>query len=368
MSTSVRFGRIFGIEIGAHWSVLVIGGLLVYGLTGGAGDGSLWLVAIATVVTFFGCLLAHELAHSVVARRNGMQVRGITLWLLGGVAQLGGTMPSAGAELRIAAAGPAMSIGLGAGFLALGVGVEALGGSALSVSAFVWLGVVNFILAAFNLIPAAPLDGGRILAAALWGWHKDRTRAEITATRVGQGAGIVLIGGGLLSMVLDLPFFTLWTAFLGWFVFNAATREQQYARTTGALGNRRVRDVMRPPPPAVPGWVTVAALADQLPVPAARILPVAQWEGGLAGIVTAEVLGRVSPELRDQVRVVDVALPLSAIATAAPDEPLVAVLDRAAQTMLPILAVLEHDQLVGLVLPEDLHRAAGGVDPAAVQV
>jgi Zn-dependent protease len=358
MTSSVRFGRVFGVEIGAHWSVLVIGGLLAFGLTGGVADGSLWLVAIATVVTFFGCLLAHELAHSVVAKRNGMQVRGITLWLLGGVAQLGGTMPSAGAELRIAAAGPAMSIALGGAFLGLAAGVDALGASALSVSAFFWLGLVNLVLAAFNLIPAAPLDGGRILAAALWGWHKDRTRAEITATRVGQAAGIVLIAGGVLSIVLDLPFFTLWTTFLGWFVFNAASREQQYARATGALGERRVREVMSAAPAAVPGWMTVAAFAEQQPAPEARVLPVARWEGGIAGVVTTDVLARVAPELRERMRVLDVALPLSVLATASPDERLVDVLDRAPQTVLPVLLVLDGDDLVGLVMPADLQRAA----------
>src|SRR3954452_6974244 len=112
MKPSVKLGRIFGIEVGVHWSVLVIAGLLAFGLTGGVGDLALWVVAIFAVVLFLGSLLAHELAHSIVARRNGMPVTGITLWLLGGVAQLGGPMPSAGAELRVAAAGPATSVAL----------------------------------------------------------------------------------------------------------------------------------------------------------------------------------------------------------------------------------------------------------------
>lgn len=357
MTSSIRLGRVFGVDIGAHWSVLVIGGLLAFGLTGGQADGPLWMVAVATIITFFGCLLAHELAHSVVARRNGMRVQGITLWLLGGVAQLGGRMPSAGAEFRIAAAGPALSVLLGGGFVGLALGLDALGSSGLTVSAFAWLGLVNLVIAAFNLIPAAPLDGGRILAAALWAWHKDRTRAEITATRVGQGAGIVLIAGGLLSVVAELPFFTLWTAFLGWFVYSAASREQQYARTTGALGERRVREVMSVPPAAVPGWITVGALDAQGFAPEAQVLPVARWEGGIDGVVTTDVLARVSPELRDRMRVLDVALPISALATAAPDERLIDVLERASETMLPILLVFDDDALVGLVLPDDLHRA-----------
>ena len=117
MKPSVRLGRIFGVEVGVHWSVLVIAGLLAFGLTGGVSDLVLWIVAIVAVVFFLASLLAHELAHSVVARRNGMEVKGITLWLLGGVAQLGGPMPSAGAELRVAAAGPATSVALGVGLL-----------------------------------------------------------------------------------------------------------------------------------------------------------------------------------------------------------------------------------------------------------
>jgi hypothetical protein len=156
MKPSVRIGRIFGVEVGIHWSVLVIAGLLAFGLTGGVGDVALWAAAIVAVVLFLGSLLAHELAHSVVARRNGMDVKGITLWLLGGVAQLGGPMPSAGAELRVAAAGPATSIALGAGFLVLAVAGAASGViSSLVVSVFAWVAFVNVVLAVFNLIPAA---------------------------------------------------------------------------------------------------------------------------------------------------------------------------------------------------------------------
>ena len=109
MRATLRLGRIRGIELGAHWSVLVIGGLLAFGLSGGVVDGVLWAVVVPTVLLFLGSLLAHELGHSLIAQRNGMRVRGITLWMLGGVAQLEGRMPTAGSEFRIAAAGPAVS-------------------------------------------------------------------------------------------------------------------------------------------------------------------------------------------------------------------------------------------------------------------
>src|SRR3954447_13820612 len=199
MRTTFRLGRVRGIELGAHWSVLVIGGLLAYGLSGGVVDGVLWAVVVPTVLLFLGSLLAHELGHSVVGQRNGMQVRGITLWMLGGVAQLEGRMRTAGAEFRIAASGPAVSYLLAAGFFVAATASRALGGAPIIGQAFDWLAFVNILLGTFNLIPAAPLDGGRILASAVWAATKDRTRAEVVATRVGQGFGGLLVVVGVLG-------------------------------------------------------------------------------------------------------------------------------------------------------------------------
>lgn len=241
MRATVRLGRWFGIDIGAHWSVLVIAGLLSFGLTQGVGDVALWATVIPTVVVFLGCLLAHELAHSVIARRNGMHVRGITLWLLGGVAQLESPMPSAGAEFRIAAAGPAMSYLLaGAFFLASRVGA-AFGLDPLPLSALSWLAFVNVVLGTFNLIPAAPLDGGRILASAVWAATKDRTRADIVATSAGQvfgGAAVVL---GLIGPFVGVPYVSVWTAMMGLFVVRTASAEQQQARLMAAIAAQGVR-------------------------------------------------------------------------------------------------------------------------------
>ncbi len=239
MRATVRLGRVFGIEIGVHWSVLVIAGLLSFGLTGGLADPVLWAVVVPTVVVFFLSLLAHELSHSVVARRNGMEVRGITLWLLGGVAQLDGRMPSAGAELRIAAAGPAMSFLLGAVFFGLFAAGSALGAPDLVVQATGWLPFVNVILGAFNLLPAAPLDGGRILAGAVWGVTGDRTRAEVVATRAGQGFGGLLVVGGVLGPFVGIPFVSLWTALMGLFVYRAASAELAHARLLDVFGDSR---------------------------------------------------------------------------------------------------------------------------------
>lgn len=361
MKPSVKLGRIFGIEVGVHWSVLVIAGLLAYGLTGGVSDLALWIVAIFAVVLFLASLLAHELAHSIVARRNGMQVHGITLWLLGGVAQLGGEMPSAGVELRVAAAGPATSIALGAGFFLLAVAGAASGlVSSLVVSAIGWLAFVNVVLAVFNLIPAAPLDGGRILAGTLWAIHGDRTRAEITATQAGKVVGFGLIAAGVGGTLFDIPFVTIWTALLGWFIVTAATAEQRHARLSRTLGELRVRDVMTMNPETTRGWVTVDAFVDaaRLVPPRHHVFPVEQWEGGISGIVTLDALQAVPPEARLTTRVVDVAVPLPSVTIASPDDRLVDLVSRGSQARLPHALVFSSGALVGIVTPTDLERAA----------
>jgi Zn-dependent protease len=360
MKPTVSLGRIFGIKVGVHWSVLVIAALLAYGLTGGVGDVQLWIVALLAVVFFLGSLLAHELAHSIIARRNGMQVTGITLWLLGGVAQLGGPMPSAGAELRVAAAGPATSLGLGAVFFLLAVAGAASGVvSSLVVSAIGWLAFVNVVLAVFNLIPAAPLDGGRILAGVLWAIHGDRHRAEITATQAGKVVGFGLIAAGLAGTFLSVPFVTLWTALLGWFIVSAASSEQRHAKLSRTLGALRVRDVMTAKPETTRGWVTVDAFADaaRIDPPRHNVYPVEQWEGGISGIVTLDALRSVPPEARLTTRVVDVAVPLPLVTIASPDELLVELISRPASGRLPYVLVFSAGELVGVVTGNDLQRA-----------
>ena len=246
MRATLRLGRIKGIELGANWSVLVIGGLLAFGLSGGVVDGVLWAVVVPTVLVFLGSLLAHELGHSLVAQHSGMRVRSITLWMLGGVAQLEGRMPSAGAEFRIAAAGPAVSYLLAGLFFVLARAGETLGAPALVAQALGWLAFVNIVLGTFNLIPAAPLDGGRILASAVWGVTGDRTRAEVVATRVGQAFGGLLVAAGVLGPFVGVPYVSLWTALMGLFVYRTATVELAHARLEGTLGDRTVGEVMTP--------------------------------------------------------------------------------------------------------------------------
>ena len=186
MKQTVRLGRVAGIAVGAHWSVavilVIIAELLAVAVLPGAfprqSAGLYWAVAGIAAVVFLASLLAHELAHALVARRHGVGVRSITLWMLGGVAELDGDPPSAGADLRIALAGPAASLVAAALLFGAGAGIGAAGGPGVVVAAAMWLAVMNGILAVFNLLPGAPLDGGRVLRAVLWRHYGDRGRAE----------------------------------------------------------------------------------------------------------------------------------------------------------------------------------------------
>jgi Zn-dependent protease len=238
MRTSIRLGRFFGIPVGLSWSVLLIAGLLTFSLgasllpasAAGYSDVAYFLAAVAAAVLFFGSLLAHELAHAVVARGHGVEVDGITLWLLGGVARLRSEAPPARSELQIAAVGPGMSLALAGAFALAALGADIFMLPALGVAVLAWLALINAALALFNLLPAAPLDGGRVLAGVLWAVHGDQWRAVETAARAGRVVGFGLIAFGILGIVTPLPYGGPWTALVGWFVVSSAAAEEGHAR------------------------------------------------------------------------------------------------------------------------------------------
>jgi Zn-dependent protease len=365
MRNSIRLGRILGIPVGINWSLLVIAGLLTVGLAGGQfpaefpgyAPAAYWVVGAITAGLFFAGVLAHELSHAVVAGRNGTQVRGITLWLLGGVAQLDANPSSPGAEFRIAAAGPAMSLGLAGLYAVLASAVSALGLPGLLGSALGWLAFINVLLAVFNLLPAAPLDGGRLLTAALWARSHDQNRAIATASQVGVVLGWGLVGFGALGWLTGLAYGGLWTALIGWFIVNAARQEGAIARARMSLGDLRVRDAMGPVPPRARGWLTVDGfMHEDAPLLHDTVVPVERFDGAVAGLVNVNQLRSVSPFERTARRVQDYALPLAMIRTAQTDERLADVMLRPARGPLDHILVFEGERLVGMVTPADLER------------
>jgi Zn-dependent protease len=236
MGSDLRLGRIAGIPIGANVSVLVIGALVVLGLATGVlpevapGQGFFvyWLVGVVGAATFFGSLLLHELSHSVVAQRNGMRVESVTLWLFGGVAQLSGKVRGPGAQFRIAIAGPAVSALLGAVFLGAALALDEVG-PAVVVGALAWLGLINGVLAVFNLLPGAPLDGGRVLTAALWKLRGDERAARRQSARAGRVVGWLLVAAGVAEMLFLGGYSGFWTIAIGFMIATAAKYEEQHA-------------------------------------------------------------------------------------------------------------------------------------------
>jgi Zn-dependent protease len=361
--SSIRLGRIFGIPVALDLSLLLIAGLLTLSLAAdqfpsefpGEPTAAYWIVGLAAAGLFFASVLAHEIAHSLVARRHGVEVDGITLWMLGGVAKLGGESPTAGAELRIASAGPATSVGLAALFAASAYTATALGAPGLIGSALAWLALINGILAVFNLIPAAPLDGGRILSSLLWFHHGNRHRAAATAAQVGVVFGWLLIGIGGVGWFAGLGFGTLWTALIGWFLISAARAEGQVARARLAFGDVHVRDVMRPDPPRVRGWLTVDEfLRDDAPRLHDPVAVVERFDGSVAGLVSIDRLRSAPPQEGVMRRVQDFAVSIATLRSAHPDDLVADLAARPVRGRVGHTLVFDGDRLVGLVAPEAL--------------
>src|SRR5215203_754585 len=293
MTASLRFGRIAGIPVGASWSALLIALLIAWSLAGsllpaevpGLAPAAYWLAGLAGAGLFLGSLLAHEVGPALVARRAGLRVRGITLWLLGGVAQLEDEPASPRDELRVAIVGPAVSLALAVTFGLAAFALLLLGGPAVAVAIAAWLAVGNAALALFNLLPAAPLDGGRVLRGLLWRRHGSRVRASVTATQAGVWVGAGLVAYGLLGAFTGWGIGTLWTALVGWFLVTAARQERDHAVLGSGLAGLRADQVV------APAWFTVDAFLRNYVEPwRATLLPVRSFDGHPAGVVTAAAL------------------------------------------------------------------------------
>lgn len=364
MNESLRLGRVAGVAVGINWSVLVIFALIVAGLAGGRFPQQypeLPVVAhvgagVVAAVLFFVSLLAHEVAHAVVARRNGVAVEGITLWLFGGVARLEGEPPSPGADLRIAGVGPLVSVLLAVAFFGLAFAALALNLTGIVFAVLAWLAAINGVLALFNLIPAAPLDGGRILRAYLWYRRGDRSSAAISAARAGRVFGFVLIGLGLLEFASGAGLGGLWLVFIGWFLTGAAKSEEHHAEMRGSLGDVRVGAVMTRDPTVAPPDLSVDDFVEEYVWPYRHSTFPLVEDGEIAGLVSMRRLKELSRQERQRTRVRELACPPAEIATADPDELVADVIERMNACADGRVLVVEAGELVGILSPTDVAR------------
>ena len=367
MDESIRLGRIAGIHIGMNWSLLVIAWLIAWSLAGqqlpaeypGYATSAYWTAGILASIVFFASLLAHEMSHALQARRENVEVEGITLWLFGGVARMRGEAMSAGGEFRITIAGPLSSLSIALVFFLLGLALDAANASELLVGTFFWLARINAVLAAFNMIPAFPLDGGRVFRAWLWRKKGDKTRATVVAARVGRGFGYLLVAIGLIDFAVNSEFGGLWFVLLGYFLTTAARSEESHVLLRGALVGLQVRDIMSSDVVSVPAWTTVQTFIDEY---ATRhrfsAFPTHDFDGRTEGLVTLARVQDAPHDERADARVRDYAYRLVEVPTARPREPLTDLLERSAGSEhCRSLVIDEEGALVGIVSPRDISRA-----------
>lgn len=363
MNPSISLGRIAGIQVGINWSWLVVFGLIVWSLAAGVfpsenpglSDATYVAMGVVAAVLFFASILLHELGHAVQARRDGMEIDGITLWLFGGVARFKGMFPSAAAELRIALAGPAVSLVLGGLF----VGIAGVLDGPQSVDAVAaWVGYINWFLLVFNMIPALPLDGGRVFRALMWLRSGDFLRATRTAGAAGRGFGYLLIGTGFLLVIFVQDAGGLWLVFLGWFLMGAAQAELSSALTQQALGDLRVRDLMTPNPVVTAPDVTLGYFMDHILWPNRfTTYPVVDEAGRPVGLLPFRRVAEVPRPDWDHRRVGDCMLPLAEVPTVAENMPAPEALQTIGASEARRALVVRDGFLVGLLSATDLVRA-----------
>ena len=367
MKQSLRLGRVAGIAIGAQWSALVIVALIALTLATGIlpsalphqSPGVYWAIALPGALAFAACLLAHELAHSLVALHYGIRVRSITLWMLGGVSELEREAPDAKADLAVAAAGPLTSLGLGGLFAAAATAASGLHASPLITSVLLWLAVINVILGVFNLLPGAPLDGGRVLRALLWRRYHDQSRADLAAAGAGRVLGFSILFLGLIQVTLLGTSAGLWTMLVGWFLMTAARAEASSRMVRDALKDLRVRDVMTAEPDTGAAWQRVDVFLDQVVLLSRQnVFPILDFDGDPVGVVTTELLTHVPARERAELPLRDVAVPLPERNRCTPDDPAADLALRPPVAGRLIAVVMDARHLVGMVTVDDLQRTA----------
>ncbi|HVY94122.1 MAG TPA: site-2 protease family protein [Bryobacteraceae bacterium] len=353
MRSQIKLGRIFGIQIGLHYSWFVIAFLIVISLASlfrqdnpDWSRGLVALLALSAALLFFFSLLLHELSHSVFARSQGLPVREITLFALGGVSQIEKNPANARTEFWMAFVGPLTSAALGVGFRLL----DYLTGPAASPAAalFGWLGYINLALAGFNLIPGYPLDGGRILRAAIWWKTGDQERSTRIAARVGQIVGGIFIAFGIVQAFSGAGIGGLWIAFIGWFLLQAAGESYLQSTLQDALAGIRVGDIMSHECTAIDGNMNIQTFVDDWLLRSASRCFLVMINGELAGMITPAEVKRIERARWPYITVSDAMRHLEDMRTITPDTPVQTAIEILVQEDLNQLPVVDHGSVLGL--------------------
>lgn len=378
MENNLRLGRIFGIEIAINWSLVFVFLLVAWSLALGVfapmhptwSPVFTWGIAIIGTIVFFVSLLAHELAHSLVAKAYGIPVRSITLWLFGGVSSISKEPPSPKAEFLMAIVGPLTSIVLGIVFLGLAAissgGFANLGNLPLLgpvTTLSLWLGSINILLGIFNMVPGFPLDGGRVLRSIFWAVTKNLNKATQWASWAGQGVAWILILMGIAMIFgIRVPVFGtgllggLWLVLIGWFLHSAAVQSYRQVLVQGALQGVPVGKLMESHVATVTPDLPVSSLVHEYIMGTSeRAFPVVQ-DNQLVGIVSLEDVRRVPRDDWDLTSVRQIMTPQSQLTTATPDEDANEAMEELASRDVNQVPVVQDGHLVGMLRRSDILR------------
>ena len=359
MQPLIRVGRIAGIEIGVHYSWLLIAVLITGSFIGYLSDThrlwparTIWSAAIVISALFFLSIMLHGMAHALVARAYGMHVRTITLFALGGVTRIEKQAANPIAEFWMGLAGPLMSAALGmlcawlASWLARGsniVSIPPVAAILLSLSS------LNLMLAMFNLIPGFPLDGGRILRAILWWIGGDEIRATRIASRVGQGVAVLMFALGLWEFLSAASLSGIWLGLLGWFLLDAATASYVQAEVLTGLSNVRVGDLMSRECLTVPADLSVQRFAEEYVLQTGRRCYAVEDRGEIVGMITPADLAKVERMRWYHTPVIQVAHLLHELRSVSPDTPVVEALQTMGREDLNQLPVIAAGRMEGML-------------------
>lgn len=359
LGNSIKLFTIRGIEVGVHYSWLIIFGLFTWILATsafpavlGTNRAEAWILAAITVLLMFVSVVIHELAHSFVALARGLKANSITLFAFGGVSSLSGDAREASTEFLVAIVGPLTSFAL--------AGLAYLVAASIDETridlVFSYLAYINFALGVFNLVPGFPLDGGRVLRSVLWGVTNNVRRATEWAGNVGK-----LVAWGMFAYALLLIFDRnyingIWLAAIAWFLLNAATNSVNQIVLETRLRRVRARDVVRPDDVTVPPGLSVAELIDNVMLPTSRRSIAVTDNGRLVGIVTLGDILKVPPAERVRMTVAEVMGGRDGLLTVAADARVQDAVELLAEKDLEQLPVMDGQTYVGMLTRADVMR------------
>ena len=356
MRSGLNLGRIFGIQLRIHFSWFIIFALVTVSLVyPDWADWRIWAIGIVASLLFFASVLAHELSHSLVGRANGIEIKSITLFIFGGMAQMTREAKQAGAEFKMAAAGPACSLVLGGLFALLWFFIRDM--NPLIATMFLWLGIVNGALALFNLIPGFPLDGGRVFRSILWRVSGDYQRATRIATRVGQVVAWCFIAGGIVLLVFFQQWINgIWLAFIGWFLLTAASNSHRQARWQNSLRGFTASQVMTPTTTTVPPDISVKQLVQNHVLPTGRRFFLVVEENRVKGIVTLSNIKSLPQPSWETTPVAKIMLPINRMKVARPEEDALSIMEAMAGSDINQIPVVSEGRIIGVITRENLIR------------